>query len=182
MNMIDLLILVPLLFFAFRGFRNGLVKEVFGLIGLVLAVFFSFQYMAEFSVLIREQLDTQSPYVPYFSFGILFLLVLLAVQVIIYFTEGLLRIVFLSLPNRLFGAVFSAFKSALVISIILLLFSGFALPDTETRSESLFYPYIIQLAPATYNVVANVYPGASSYLEAIQDAFEQHTPQLPNEN
>ncbi|MEX1014893.1 MAG: CvpA family protein, partial [Candidatus Paceibacterota bacterium] len=135
MSLIDIIILVPLLFLGFRGFKNGLVREIFGLVGLVLAIFFSFQYMAEFATLIREQLYTKSPYVPYFSFGILFLLVLLFVQVIIFFTESLLKIAFLSLPNRLLGSLFSAFKAALVISIILLLFSGFALPDEETRSD-----------------------------------------------
>ncbi|MEX2639399.1 MAG: CvpA family protein [Balneolales bacterium] len=175
MNLIDLIILVPLILFAVRGFKNGLIKELFGALGLVLAIFFSFQYMAELSAFIRVQLETDTAFVPYFSFGIIFLVVLLAVQVLIYFAEGVLNLVFLSLPNRLLGSVFSTLKSALVISVIFLIFSGFSLPDDETASDSLFYPYIIQLAPLTYDTLAQFYPGASNYIEAVQDALEKHS-------
>lgn len=176
MNLLDILILVPLLLFAFKGFKNGFVKEVFSVVGLVLAVFFAFQYMAELSNYLYQQLETDSVFVPYFSFGIIFLLVLLAVQVIIFFIEGVLRIAFLGLPNRIIGSVFGAFKTALIISIVLLLFSGFSLPDQETRSDSLFYPYVIKIAPATYNTLAKIYPGAGNYMDTVQNALDEHSP------
>lgn len=176
MNLLDLIILVPLLLFAFRGFKTGLVRELFGVAGLVLAVFFAFQYMGELSVYLRVQLETEIAFVPYFSFGIIFLLVMLAIQILIYFVEGVLKITFLSLPNRLFGSAFGALKVGLVISVILLLFSGFSLPEDEVITESVFYPYIINLAPETYNTVAKIYPGASNYLDAVQGLWEDRIP------
>ncbi|MEX0772264.1 MAG: CvpA family protein [Balneolales bacterium] len=175
MNLIDLIILAPLLLFAFRGYRNGLVRELLSAVGLVLAIFFAFQYMAELSTYLKVQLDTETAFVPYFSFGIIFLIVLLAVQIVIYLIEGILKIAFLSIPNRLLGSIFSTFKAGLVISIILLLFSGFNLPEEEVISDSLFYPYIIQLAPETYNTVANIYPGASNFVDAVQDIWENES-------
>ena len=105
MNLLDILILIPMLLFTFKGFKNGFVKEIFSLAGLVLAVFFGFQYMAELSEYLAHQMDTDSAFVPYFSFGIIFLLVLLAVQVVIFFIESVLRIAFLSLPNRIYIVV-----------------------------------------------------------------------------
>lgn len=173
MNLLDLIILVPLLLFAFRGYRNGLIRELFAAVGLVLAIFFAFQYMSDLSEYLRVQLDTNTAFVPYFSFGIIFLLVLLAVQIVIFFIEGVMKIAFLSLPNRLLGAFFSTFKIGLIISIILLILSGFNLPEEEVTSDSVFYSYIIQLAPETFNTLAKIYPGAGNYVETVQDIWER---------
>ncbi|MEX0780055.1 MAG: CvpA family protein [Balneolales bacterium] len=182
MNLLDIIILAPLLLFAFQGYRNGLIRELLGAVGLILAIFFSFQYMADLSAYLIVQMDTDSAFVPYFSFGIIFLLVLLAVQIVIYLIEGILRITFLSLPNRLLGSLFSALKAGLVISIILLLFSGFNLPEEKVVSDSLFYPYIIQLAPETYNTLAKIYPGATNYIDAVQNIWENQSPiEFPDE-
>lgn len=176
MNLLDIIILLPLLLFAFHGYKNGFIRELLGAVGLILAIFFSFQYMAELSAYLRVQMDTDSAFVPYFSFGIIFLLVLLAIQIVIFLIEGILRISFLSIPNRIMGSLFSALKAGLVISVILLLFAGFNLPEEEVVSDSLFYPYIIQLAPETYNALANIYPGATNYIDAVQDLWENQSP------
>src|SRR5690625_7700146 len=47
MNILDLLILLPIAFFAYRGFKNGLIREVLGIVGIVLGVFLAFRYMDE---------------------------------------------------------------------------------------------------------------------------------------
>lgn len=72
MGLLDGIIIVILTLFAWKGFRNGLVKEVFRIVGLVLAVFLAFQY-AEFAAsVIDPLLDVPAEVIPYIGFAVLF--------------------------------------------------------------------------------------------------------------
>ncbi len=177
MEILDLIIAVPLLYFAYKGAVNGFVKEVLNIIGITLAIFLTFKYMDALSILIEPFFEDQAAtYIPFLSAALLFLGTLCVVALVAYLTKELLKAVKLSAVNRLLGALFGILKSGMIISTILLLLAGFNIPKEEVRDNSILYPYIIYLGPWTYEAVAFIYPGAESYTETIQENLSKYNP------
>ena len=50
--LLDILIGLPLLYMAYKGAVNGIVKELLNIIGVLLAVYGTFTYMDEFAAII----------------------------------------------------------------------------------------------------------------------------------
>ncbi len=160
MNLLDGLILVPILYFAFKGFRNGIIKEVFSLVGIVLAIFICLHYTDDLNNILLPYFYKSKSYLPYVSAILLFVATLIFIEVIIYLLNNIVIAVDLGIVNRLLGLLFGVFKTSLFISIILVLLAGFDLPNSNARAESISYPYVVSLAPTTYSVIAKIFPGA----------------------
>jgi membrane protein required for colicin V production len=176
MLILDLIIGIPLLYFGYKGAVNGLVKEVLNIVGIILAIFLTFNYLDAFTGLIAPIFEEGASYIPFISGGILFIGTLGVVALVAYATKELLKAVKLSMVNRILGGAFGALKSGLVVSAVLLLLAGFNIPSDEARDESYLYPAIIYLAPLTYNAVALVYPGAESYSQTLKENIGEYNP------
>ncbi len=169
MNLIDGIVSIFILYFAWIGFRNGLVKEVFRIVGLVLACFFAFQYADFVGPLLHPLLDIPSKYLPYIGFALIFALSFFAVQIGIIFLDSIIQLLLLSIPNRLFGSLFGIIKGSLMVSIVLIFLSGFNYPKSEVIHNSLLYRPILNVAPASYDVVARVLPGVKPYKDSVDN-------------
>jgi len=175
MNLLDFFIVIPMGYFAYRGFTSGVIHEVLNIVGIVLAVFITFEYMEEASAMFRPFFESQD-YAVVAAGIFLFIATIAAVQAIAYASQKLLEVIKLNLLNRIAGLAFGALKSGIIISGILLLMAGFNLPGEESRNESISYPYVIYLAPMAFDLVATVYPGAENFIETIDRTIEENNP------
>ncbi len=176
MYILDIIIGLPILYFGYKGATNGFVKEVLNIVGITLAVFLTFKNMDAFGGLIKPFFEGNEAYIPFASGVILFLGTLISVAIIAAFAKKLLEAVKLGTVNRVFGALFGALKAALLVSTVLLLFSGFNFPAEEIRNESIFYEYVLQVGPLAYETIAAVYPGAEGFSETIQKNISRYNP------
>ncbi len=172
MNLVDLFILFPIGYFAFRGFRNGFIQEFFSIAGIIIAVFVTFKYMRPVSGFARPFID--NPDSAAIVAGIvIFIFTLAAIQMVAYWLESIFRVIRLSIINQAAGSVFGALKSAIVVSATLLLLAGFNLPGEESRKASTTYPIVIYIAPAAYNAVAILYPGTEDFIQTIEKSIRE---------
>lgn len=175
MSLLDFFIILPIGYFAYKGFVNGLIKEVLSIAGIVLAVFFTFAYMDSVSVIFEVFFD--NPDYAIIAAGIfLFIFTVATVQFIAYAARKFLEVIKINFINRIAGLLFGGVKSGIVISAFLLLFAGFNLPGEQTRNESLTYSYVIYLAPAVFNMVAFIYPGVEDFISTIETTIEENNP------
>lgn len=176
MLILDLIIAVPILYFGYKGAVNGLVKEVLNIVGIILAIFLTFNYLDAFTGIVAPLFEDGASYVPFVSGAILFIGTIGVVALIAYGTKEFLKAVKLSLVNRILGAAFGALKSGLVVSAVLLLLAGFNVPAEDARNDSYLYPAVIYLAPLTFNGVALIYPGAENYTETLKANIGEYNP------
>ncbi len=187
-NLLDIILAVPLIAMAIKGLKNGFVHEVFSLLGQIIAIFLAFTYMDVVGNIIIGFLGISNAWIPLLGFVALYLVIIILVNLLIKVLNAMIKFVYLSNLNMIAGAIFSTFKAVLVISVIFLLFRAFDLPNDQTRESSLLYRYIAPVAPVTYNVVANVYPGVTSFAEEAGtyidrfSPFSDFTPTEENEN
>jgi membrane protein required for colicin V production len=176
MNLLDTLILLPIAYFCYRGFMNGVIKEVLSIVGIILAVFFTFRFMEPVGNLISPLFEEQTAIIPFVSGLAIFIGTVALVNLIAFLSKKFLETIKLNFVNRLSGLAFGFLKSGIVISAILLILAGFNLPSQQAREDSFTYPYIIYLAPWTYDAVATIWPGTEDFTNTVENTLKQYNP------
>jgi membrane protein required for colicin V production len=173
MSVIDILLLIPLGYGAWKGWSNGLVKEVAQLAGLVLAAFLAFHNMDSMAAWITAKTGIDGTPALIAGFVSIFGLVMFVVSGLVYGLNILLKITLLSIPNRIVGLVFGILKAGVSVSLLLILLSTMGMVTEPMMRDSRLVPYVKPLAPATYNMVSVVVPGAGKYVEDVDALIER---------
>lgn len=172
----DIIVLVPIAYLAFKGYQNGLVKEVMSIIGIILAVFISINYLPAAQEFVSNTWEFEGNVATLIAGIGLFTATLIITHTIVIFINKVLEAASLSAVNKLFGLAFGGLKAGIFVSLILVLLAGFNMPAKETRDDSITYPLLINLAPASYDVLAKIYPGAEDFTDTINKIIDENNP------
>lgn len=145
MNVVDIIIIVPLIYAAWTGFRKGLVIEVFTLLALLVGIYAGIHFSDWTSSVIINYFEIEGKYLPVVAFTLTFL----AVGAIVFFTgkmvEKMLKLVSLSMLNKILGLLLGVVKMTYILSIIIVLIETYDergnFVKNELKEESaLYYP------------------------------------------
>lgn len=157
MNYIDIFLIVPLLWGAFKGFKKGLIIEVVSLAALGLGIWGGV-YFSDYAVnLIIEKVDDK--YIPITAFMLTFLAIVLVVYFLGRLLEKIIDIVQLKFINKLAGACFGLLKFGLIISILLFITNRYNqqfnfLPE-DFSENSLIYEPLVELPNVLIPAIKN---------------------------
>ena len=153
MNFIDLLILVPLLLAAWKGFKRGFIIEIFIVLALLVGIYCGIHFSDYTSDLIKDKLNVSSIYLPLISFALTFTVIAVGIYFIGKMLEKVIKIAQLSLLNKLGGVFFSVVKTLYFMSTLFLLIASAQekteIIPTATLNESLLYTPVSKLSLAT---------------------------------
>lgn len=150
MNYFDIIIIIPLLWGAFKGFKKGLIIEVASLVALFLGVWGGVKFSSVSAKYLSEMFDISEKIMPLISFAVTFILIVIAVFALAKLLQKFIKMVALGLVNKITGAIFGLLKFALIISVILNLVNNvnaevnFIAP--EMKSSSLLYEPVSKIA------------------------------------
>jgi membrane protein required for colicin V production len=154
MNYIDIIIGLLLVFAAINGFRKGLIVELASLAALILGIWGAIKFSYITSDFIRENFNINNDHLNIISFIITFVLIVILVHVIGSAINKLVETVMLGFFNKLAGLAFGIFRSALILSIILLVFdkidNDLRILSPETKAESRLYEPVRNFAPSLF--------------------------------
>lgn len=145
MNFIDVLLIVPLIYAAWKGFKHGLIIEVFTLMALFLGIYAGIHFSDGIANWLKTNFNWTSEYLPVISFTITFL----GVGAMVYFAgkaiERVVKVASLSPVNKFFGIVFSVLKAAYILSVIIVLIESYDekgdfFPEEKKESSLLYEP------------------------------------------
>jgi membrane protein required for colicin V production len=176
MSVIDILLLIPLGYGAWKGWSNGLVKEVAQLAGLAIAAFLAFHNMDSVAAWITAKSGIDGTPALIVGFFVIFGLVMFVVSGLVYGLNILLKITLLSIPNRIIGLVFGVLKAGVSVSLLLILLTSLGMLSDATLRDSRLVPYVKPMAPATYNAISIVVPGAADYAKDVGALIERAQP------
>jgi len=156
-NFLDIIIIIPLLLFAWQGYKKGFIIEVATLAALVLGLYFAF-YFSDFAAeLLAEYFTIDEKYMAALSFIVTFIVVVIAVIAVGKVLQKFIDIILLGFLNKVAGAVFGIVKGALIISILFLIISYFdtnqKLIKEEYKEGSIFYEPVASFALQLYSWV-----------------------------
>lgn len=164
MNFLDALIIVPMIWFGYKGFRNGLVMEIIGILSIVAGVYIA----ARFSAWVGECIGIEGDYAASVSFVITLVAVLVITYLIGRFIDQLVKKLSLGIFNRIGGLLFGLVKIILVMSVLIFSWNRFdrnhRMLSDETRHRSLLF------CPME-NISLAVWPALKNLNNHIQDAI-----------
>ena len=143
MNFLDIFIVLAIIYGAWFGFKKGFIIEVFTFLALFLGLYAGIRFSDFLSGLLLDWFDSKSKYLPVISFTILFLMA----GAMVYFAgktiEKMVKVVRLSLINKLAGGLFGALKFALLLGGLILVIEAYEekadFIDEETKEGSLLF-------------------------------------------
>lgn len=149
MSKADIILLLFAAFGAWGGYREGFLMEVVSLVGIILGILLGFKLMGEGMIFLEDQFNVDRTTLPYISFMVIFLLVLLGVRLLGSVVKHSLDKTFLGSADQALGAALGVFRSLFMISVVLWILDSLKIaPGDEWVEGSWLYPFTAKLAPA----------------------------------
>jgi len=150
LNIFDYIIAAIIIYCIIRGIFRGIIKEASSIIGVLAGLYAAYNYYPSLSkdLLGFKNLFPSGEYVDIISFLLLFSIVFLMVGALGILIRFLLKIVFMSWVDRLFGGVFGFVRGFMIASMLVLVLTTFLSSGASVISESAFCPYVASVSAA----------------------------------
>ena len=144
---------------AWSGYREGFLMEVISLVGIILGIFLGFKLMGEGMLLLEEKFNADRSTLPYISFGIIFMIVVILVRFLGSRVKNSVDKSFLGTVDQALGAGLGGLRTLFMISVILWIFDSLKMsPGDEWVEDSWLYPFTANLAPKSADWLGQFIP------------------------
>ncbi|HDL19583.1 MAG TPA: CvpA family protein [Bacteroidetes bacterium] len=183
MNLFDLVILAVLAIFVFNGFRCGFLREIAGLIGIVVAFILAVRFMNDLSVIASYYLGMSPRVAVAVTAVAIFIFVLIAFILLSKILRKLMELATLGWIDRLLGSLLGLLKGGLIVSILALIIS--LVPagrefETEQEQSVLFEP-MRKVAPIIFNGLGKILPAAGDFYGEVKESLKDKTGDMSGE-
>jgi membrane protein required for colicin V production len=173
MSTYDLVVLILIGLAAFKGFRKGMIRELAGLLGLIVAIYLAWLWMGDVGNILQKILHNGLSAVPLVSFALLFAVLLTAFNLFARFATRLLDMTLvLGLVNRVAGAVLAGLQVFLIVLLVNWLADRTGLISDNLKKESHLYPVIAGAGPALYNFSEIFFPQSEKWMDTLSEQIE----------
>jgi len=143
MNSLNGIIAVILLFALIRGFKQGLIKQVFSIAGFIAGTIAAYLFAGKLAPYLSNFFDASLSFMLPLSYFLIFIASVVAISIVGRLFHHLITFASLGMLNRISGAVVSTLKYAIIIGLLLNLYTSIdkngRLISMEARENSLFY-------------------------------------------
>jgi len=154
MHYIDIVILIPLLWGAYRGFVKGFIVSISTFLALILGVYGAINFSDFVSKFMLEKFNWTNEYIPIIAFAITFIGIVILIHFLSKLLDNLVKAVALGLVNKLLGAILGMAKFLIIISVVILIIGKFdkdsKLITEKIKTESLLYSPISKIVLKVY--------------------------------
>jgi membrane protein required for colicin V production len=159
MEIIDLIILIPLIYGAWKGFKKGFVMELFTILALLVGLYAAFHFSDKITEFMVGKTHEKPKYLPAIAFLILFL----AVGAMVYFggkaLEQILKIAQLSFLNKGTGALIGILKWGYLVGCLFVFIQSIDTNEKfitrKNKENALLYTAVTGLVSYTIPGVTN---------------------------
>jgi len=163
LNYLDYITIVIILIGFLLGFKDGLVRKIIGLLGLIIGIGLAVQFSGSVGKLLIRFFNNDE-YLSSIIAGILIFLIVILIATIIkrivHPFDKVNRII-----NQLLGGVIGAVQIIYFMSAVFLFLNIFGFPKTEQRNNSLSYNFVLNLIPKTIDFTMGQKSKASDYFK-----------------
>ena len=155
MTVIDIIILVLLALAVFKGIKDGLVRQVGGIAGLILGIFLAGRFSAMLAEWLHQWLNASENVVKAVSFAAIIIIVCLCMYLLGRLLEKIIKITTLGWINRLLGVLLSVCTVILLIGALISLIeyvntTWFVLIPPERMAEAKSVQIISSITDAVF--------------------------------
>ncbi len=173
MNILDLLMLVPIIVGAVGGFRKGFIVGVVSLIALILGIFGGFYFLNWGVSLLINEFGFSGKILPIVAFVLIFIGIIIIVNFIGKLLKKFVQMILLGGIDKLAGALVGAFMWVFLVSSLIWVANIFKMSfPLEWQQESLLYEYVVLVAPSFAGLLDGIFPAVSDIFEGLSELIE----------
>lgn len=156
MNYLDFIVLVPILWGMFKGFKNGLISEVGAVASLLLGIWLATNFSPQVGSLLAEKTSISEQYQEVAAFSLIFFVVVVLCFIVTRILKSLFKAISLAWLDKLLGILFGASKWIIIIAFIFFFIDTLIVRNYDKPiavfENSLFYKPLVS---TTHNVMEN---------------------------
>lgn len=169
---IDVLFIIMITFGFYFGFVFGLIRVVIFLILFLLAIAASMRFTPVIEILIKDTFELDSPFLPFVSFAITLIGLLLIVRIMTKLLSGIIDNKRFNRISQAIGGLMMCLVFTFLYSVLIDFFSKSRLITEETQGNSNFYKYIKKVPETGQQVLGQVAPFINEFAVYMKSAFE----------
>jgi membrane protein required for colicin V production len=172
MNLLDIIIIAVVFLLVVKGFYRGFFRETASLTGVILGIWLANRHQPWLTGFLRSYLPN-TPLLPFISFALIFILVLIACNLIGVFLSLLSKKANLGWTDRSLGAGVALAKGMVVIYFVIIMLT-FYLPESVPLIAKSKMARLITLS--SQSVIRMISPNASSvWKRKLEQENDQHS-------
>jgi len=143
MNILDIVILLLFIPGIIRGVSKGFIEQAVSLVGIVAAIWAASRFSGVVFDWLHKYITVSDTALKIIAFAVTLIAVIIVVMLLAKLITGIFKMANLGWINRLLGFVFAVLLSAVIISIVIILFdtinAKFQLVTSPVLTESVLY-------------------------------------------
>lgn len=174
MKTIDLLILIPLGWGAYKGYQKGLLMEFATVFAFIAATIGAFSFFEEGVELLQPLIGKNNTLVPLIAILTIFAIILVLVSLLGKGLKKIIDVTLLGTVDNIGGAILGMLKWAFALSVILWLTdkAHLSLPKEATEG-ALLYPYVVSYSPVLIDFAASIFPFSQDLVKKINELLDK---------
>lgn len=177
MKLIDLLLLLPLAYGAYTGFRRGVLVELIAVVAFVVSLLLGFKLLNEAIAFLAPHVgeSISRRFLPYVGFSGIFITTIFLINRFGWLLRKSLRYTIFGSFDSMAGAVVGVFTYAFGLSVFfwLLVTLNINFPKSQQTAESYVYPVIRPLAPKLMSKLADSIPRDGKLVDRVEHEWGQ---------
>ncbi|MDP8232703.1 MAG: CvpA family protein [Candidatus Zophobacter franzmannii] len=121
MRILDLILLGILIIITFYGWKKGIVASLLSLAGIIISFVLAGLYAPMFQNALVNNFGLGSGMSMFLAYLLVIIIILLIIQIIRLLLEGILKLLHLTIVNRILGAMFAFINGVLLFVVLLTL-------------------------------------------------------------
>ena len=143
MNYLDFIVIIPVLWGMFKGFKNGLISEVGAVVSLILGIWLATVFSQKGGEFVAAHSSITTQYQEVVAFSLIFLIVVVLCFIITKLLKNFFDAIHLAWLDKLLGIVFGAGKWIIIIAFLFFftqtLITRYYDEPVELLEKSLFF-------------------------------------------
>jgi len=173
LNYLDIIILIILAIGFALGFRDGLIRKVVGLIGLVLGIVLALQFYKPLGEILAPIINDEIYLAEIVAGFFIFIAVIFLASILKRLIHPLDKVN--RFTNQLLGGISGTLQILFFISGFLLFLNIFNFPSKEDRKNSLLYNKVYNVIPVTIDFII----GSNSDAKNMVKEFIEQNSEVP---
>jgi len=172
MNYLDIILLIPILWGAYKGFSKGLIVAVASLLALLLGVYGALHFSQFTGDYLQNNWDVDVHYLPLIAFALTFVGIVVAIHFAAKLLDKLAKAIALAWLNTIAGILFGILKSVFILSVIVFLINKIdtksQMIDSKDKTDSILYQPIENVAPVIFPALNDLQRKGEDFLKNKQ--------------
>lgn len=162
MCVLDIILLIPVAWLAYRGFSKGLILSLTSLVALIAGIWLSIHFSGLVANWLLNDMGFNSRYMNIISFVITFIATVILIQLIGKLLSKVTELATLGIINRMLGLLFGLMRAALYLGILVFIINSVDLNSKliteDMRNDSFLYKPLSRVVPRIWPVVKEWLP------------------------